>query len=165
MTNINDLLNSINGQYDLLRGFDVEGAKTYDPDIPENLNSLDYISGGYGYWIKMNAPGTLSLTGQAPYATDSLPLHTGWNLIGHWGGDEKQVAVSEGTSTYVAETAIGDDLLPIIDSIELVRGFDAEGAKTYDPAIPEHLNTLHTLKAGQGYWIKLNQDQILDFGP
>ena len=163
ITNINDLFSSIDGQYDLIRGFDAEGAKTYDSDIPENLNSLDYLAGGYGYWIKMNQPGTLSLIGDAPNATDGLQLHTGWNLIGHWGGDVKEVALSEGTSTYVAETLIGDALATIIDSIELVRGFDEEGAKTYDPAIPENLNTLHTLNPGQGYWIKLNQDAVLNY--
>lgn len=165
ITSINTLLDSIEGQYDLLRSFDTEGAKTFDPDLPEYLNTLDYLAGGYGYWIKMNQPGTLSLTGQASSSNDTLQLHTGWNLVGHWGGAEKQVALTEGTSTYAANTPIADDLSTIIDSIELIRGLDEEGAKTYDPDIPEELNTLQTLEPGKGYWIKLNQDQIIEFAP
>ena len=160
-----DALESIAGQYELVRGFNEEGEIIYDPSLSDELNTLNSFSRSHGYWIKMNSPGTLTLTGRALSASYSLLLHTGWNLIGHWGGDEKQVALSEGTSTYVAETAISDDLFSIVDSIELVRSFDVEGAKTFDPNIPEHLNTLHSLGVGQGYWIKLNQDAILNFVP
>lgn len=162
---LSEVLNSIAGQYELVRSIDEEGEKSYDPALPNDQNSLNYLSGGHGYWIKMNSPGTLTLTGRAPYATDSLQLHSGWNLIGHWGGDEKQVALSEGTSTYVADVPIEDVLSPIIDSVELVRGCDETGAKTYAPGIPDHLNTLHVFEAGKGYWVKLNQDQSIDFAP
>lgn len=160
---LSEVFDSIAGQYDLVRSFDEEGEKSYDPALSEN--TLTYFSGGHGYWIKMNSPGTLTLTGRAPYSSDTLQLHNGWNLISHWGGDEKQVALSAGTSTYVADISISDELSSIIDSIELVRGFDADGAKTFDPDIPDNLNTLHSFEAGKGYWIKLNQDQLIDFAP
>jgi len=162
LTSIDDLFSSINGQYELIRGFDTNGAETYAQNIPEHLNSLEYVAGGYGYLIKMNQPGTLTLTGQAPSAADSLQLHAGWNLVGHWGGDENEVSY-DGSPTYVDEVPINIDLADIHDYIEVVHGLDATGTVvTYDPA-DAGAATLNTLEAGKGYWIKLTEGATLNF--
>ena len=45
-------LSSIEGKYEVIRGFDKDGAHTYVPTTPQ-FNDLHYLSPGYGYWIKM----------------------------------------------------------------------------------------------------------------
>lgn len=59
---MNEVLSSISGKYTLVRGFDQNGAQTYDPSLPDHLNTLKYLGGGYGIWIKMNEAAILDIT-------------------------------------------------------------------------------------------------------
>jgi hypothetical protein len=55
---IGDILKSIDGQYDVLRTFDSNGAHTYDPML-EPYSDVYYLGPGYGFWVRMNTSGQL----------------------------------------------------------------------------------------------------------
>jgi len=59
VVSVSDILTSIDGQYDVARSFDINGGHTYDPVVPDFINTLDYMGPGYGYQIKMSSDGML----------------------------------------------------------------------------------------------------------
>lgn len=86
-TAITAVLTSVDGIYDLVYTWDgvTQSWQLYDPDAPPYSNSLFALDERRGFWIHMNAPGTLSVTGSNP-VTSSINLYTagdGWNLVGY----------------------------------------------------------------------------------
>jgi len=59
MTSIGDIWASIAGNYVRVTSFDGQGAHLWNPSLPVT-RTLRYLGPGYGYWIKMNAPGMLT---------------------------------------------------------------------------------------------------------
>jgi hypothetical protein len=62
MTQVNDIgsvLQAIQGDYAVVRTFDIQGGHTYDPALG-SFNNLKYLGPGYGMWIKMNTVKDLS---------------------------------------------------------------------------------------------------------
>jgi hypothetical protein len=59
VNSVSDILTSIDGQYTVVRSFDINGGHTYDPAVPDFINTLDYMGPGYGYQIKMSEDGIL----------------------------------------------------------------------------------------------------------
>ncbi|MBC7224625.1 MAG: hypothetical protein H5T59_10210, partial [Anaerolineae bacterium] len=53
-----DALDSIDGFYTVVLGFD-GGGLSYYPDLPPGMNTLQTMERGFGYWIRMTQPGTL----------------------------------------------------------------------------------------------------------
>jgi photosystem II stability/assembly factor-like uncharacterized protein len=93
------------------------------------------LAPGIGYWLKFDAPASISVTG-VPREADTIAVGTGWNLIG-------AVSSSIPTSGLVTVPA------GIIEGV--LYGFDNSG---YYPA--------STLEPGQAYWVKCTQPgQIL----
>lgn len=91
------------------------------------------LSAGRGYWLKFNAPDSVTLAGQA-VVSDSLEVSAGWNLIG-------------GVSAIIDTGAIAS--LPPAIRVSGFYGFQGG----YD--------TAPLLVPGQGYWVKTNQDGLL----
>ncbi len=56
---IGEIWSSIAGSYVRVTSFDGVGAHLWNPSLPQT-RTLKYLGPGYGYWIKMNAPATLS---------------------------------------------------------------------------------------------------------
>ncbi len=71
--------------------------------------------------------------------TRSISLYTGWNLVS-WNLDND-------------EEDIIKLLIPIMNNVELVMGFEA-GGLTFDPQLPE-FSTLSELDHYHGYWFKM----------
>jgi len=59
VSSVSDIFSSIDGKYTAIIKLDPNGAGIFDPQLPEYLNTLDYISPGYGYWIKMKESASL----------------------------------------------------------------------------------------------------------
>jgi hypothetical protein len=53
------LWESVAGQYERTLTFDGTGAHTLNPALPA-FTTVRYLGPGYGYWIKMKGPGTIS---------------------------------------------------------------------------------------------------------
>jgi hypothetical protein len=148
-TVILDVLASVDGSYDLVYAWDATGGHAsagnwmrYAPGIPGNtLSSLDEHQ---GFWIRMTAPGTLTITGTVPVTTNiSLSTNaSGWNLVGYPSNATRsmpEALTSHGVTDY-----------------SLVYGYHAEDADTwkrYAPGVPG--NDLLELAPGWGYWIKV----------
>ncbi len=60
----------------VVQGFD-GGALTYDPTIPDEFNTLNVMSPGFGYWLKMKCADTLvypATIPPIPVVTRNIPL-------------------------------------------------------------------------------------------
>jgi hypothetical protein len=64
---VTETLEPISGQYDLVYGYDgadtADPWKKYNPGVPVG-NDLENLTPGYGYWIRMTAPATLTISGR-----------------------------------------------------------------------------------------------------
>ncbi len=56
---IGEIWSSLAGSYGRVTSFDGQGAHLWNPSLPQT-RTLRYLGPGYGYWIKMNAPGTMT---------------------------------------------------------------------------------------------------------
>jgi hypothetical protein len=119
--------------------------KLYNPGNPSWANDLLSVGTGSGYWINMTAPATLTITGTHPVQT-SIPLCTGWNLIGYPSVGVKTV------STALSSISGKYDLVWQYRASDL-----ADPWKSYNPSVPSSLNDLTNMEPGFGYWIKMKQ--------
>ncbi len=152
-TAIVDVLSSIKGNYGLVYVWDATTSDwlKYDPSAPSYSNTLTSLDETMGFWINMNAGGTLKVSGTPP-TTTHIALKTGWNLVGF--------------------PSAGSLALPGAFSSHGVTGFTlvyayhasdtAEPWKKFDPAGPSFANNLITLDTGYGYWVKVGSNCTWD---
>jgi hypothetical protein len=165
---LNDVLESIDGQYIIIRNFDKNGAQTFDPNVPAFFNTLHYLAAGYGYWIKMSEVATLTLEGKLTAPSDSLQLTGGWNLIGCWlqeanyNSEEPTIQIPDGVE-WLKVSSLNDVFHSIDTNYSIIRNYDKQGASTFDPNVPGFFNTLHYISPGYGYWIKMTAPAKLNF--
>ncbi len=163
----------IEGQYVVIQGFDEEGAKSYYPDLPPEVNTLEDMDGEHGYWVKIKPFGggggmtiagvadvaaTLRVVGETFAEDRPTDLDAEWNLV-----------------SYLPRRplAVADALQSVDGQYTAVLGYD-QGALSYYPDIDPSFNTLHEMEPLFGYWIRMPQagtlqypttgDQILDIG-
>ena len=138
------VLQSIDGLYDEVRGFDGQ-ALTYRPDIPPEMNTLRSMDGYSGYWIRMLEDAVLTMTGAPIPADTPIQLEPGWNLIAYLP-----------SSSLSVESA----LRSIEGLYEELHGFSGQ-ALSYYAALPPAMNSLQVMQPHQGYWIKMVQPATL----
>ncbi|MBI5017188.1 MAG: hypothetical protein HZB55_17110 [Deltaproteobacteria bacterium] len=160
---------SIAGKYTVIRSFDTAGAHVYDPRLPDYLSDLTYVAGGYGCWIKMTEPGVLTLEGRLLPSSMPRRLSAGWNLVGYWGGDARWTGSEAPPVAFppnLPQESVGSlsEILNGTCSIQVLRSFDAGGAHSYDPRLPDYLNDVTYLGTGYGYWLKVQGDCDLSYG-
>jgi hypothetical protein len=161
-----DVFDSISGKYEIVRSFDSKGAHTFLPDEP-TFNTMKYIAGGYGYWIKMKEAANLELVGLKAAAADSLTLHGNWNLVGYWHPDCRYTGLAP---TVVFPAGAGmtqvEDIGTVLQAIQgdyaVVRSFDSQGGHTYDPALGS-FNNLKYFGPGYGLWSTRNTVKNLPY--
>lgn len=64
---VEEALESISGTYTLVRQYRTGESspwKTYNPELPPTLNTLNNMESGYGYWIYMTEAATLVINGR-----------------------------------------------------------------------------------------------------
>jgi len=76
---------------------------------------------------------------------DTIPLQQGWNLV----GTNSQMSLQE------IKDQLGDENLLVVQG----------GGKTYNKNNPSHLNNFTGFESGNGYWIKVDNDNSLEFTP
>ncbi|MBF0450946.1 MAG: putative Ig domain-containing protein [Candidatus Magnetomorum sp.] len=164
LDNLKDALQSIDGKYEIIRNFDVNGAAAYNPALPSFINSLHYLAAGYGYWIKMKESATWVIPGLLIDPSEPLTLRTGWNLVGCWHTHMQYELTPPSIPLPQQPTGSLKDVFQSINGNYLiVRSHDQDGAKTFNPALPSSMNTLHYISPGFGYWIKMVQPQALTY--
>lgn len=99
--------------------------------------------GGFCYSL-----GELKINVEATICQQSVPLNSGWNLISFdISPDDKSIS----SVTNSLQT----------DNLEFVTGFN-NGAQIFNPNDPPFLNTLQEFEDGFGYWIKVQNDDVLN---
>lgn len=103
----------------------------------------------------------------AGYYQETIPLRAGWNLVSfttavcyYTGEEPPAVPMLEGVR-FQQVASLNDVLASIDNKYEVVRGFDAGGTHTFDPAAPA-FSDLDYLAPGYGYWIKATEDCELE---
>jgi len=128
------------GNLQFVTGFD-GGAATYSPDIPQTFNTLEEVTDGFGYWVKVQSDDILMVEGTCIADDFRNPLDAGWNLIAY------PPDAPQSPATYFADLIANSNLI-------FVTSFD-EGTRTFDPNIPVPFHTIQQLENGFGYWLKI----------
>ncbi len=138
-TNIASVLSGIAGAYEAVWAYSNGVWQVYDPNDPAG-STLTAMQAGNGYWIKMTAQKTLSVSGSAPPA--ALALQAGWNLVGYAGG----------TSCAPASTALS----LFTGALQVAWGYPSpsKGWQFYDPANSN--GSTFQFCPGLGYWFDVN---------
>lgn len=143
-----DVLASIEGNYDLVYAYDgCSGAwQKYDANAAPYVNSLTDLDHTRGFWVKMNAPATLTIQGTAPDSTP-LSLCSGWNLTGY----------PSPTTRPLPDVLNG---VPFT----LMYAYDAFATgnpwQKYDVNGAPYANTLTSVAPKRGYWIRVSANSI-----
>lgn len=163
------------GNWQRIISFDQDGAHLMDKDLPKPINSLHYLSVGYGYWIKMSEPGLLIVNGKVLDRYTILRLKEGWNLMGYitphvcYGKDkyEKEEICPYEKGIYNPESVLYCPLKEFMEigfasiagKFERIISYDTcNGAMVYDANIPEFAHTFHYIGPKYGYWIKMKEE-------
>jgi len=117
------------------------GTVTFNPNLPTPFNTLQTISEGFGYWVKVTNATFLPVDGLCVDDSFRKPFEAGWNLVA-FPPDESQPPAD-----FFADLIANDNL-------EFVAGFDG-GIKTFNPALPTPFQTLQQMENGFGYWVKV----------
>ena len=119
----------------------VQGSGTsFNPSWPDSLNTLKSFDNTSGFWVKMNAAASVSLTGSAlDVSAKTISLKAGWNNIGY---------------TPATAASIRTVLATALDDGKIERIINSKG--NFNPATPDVLNSLKTMTPGEGYWVKAN---------
>ena len=118
---------------------------SYNPELPDFLNTLSTLENGRAYWVKVAQAEQFIVRGKyIELSNIQIPLSEGWNLF-----------------SFPSQTPqdIEDALGSISDYIIQVN----TQTQSYNPTLPPFLNTLEELGPGKGYWIKVNQNCLLTF--
>jgi hypothetical protein len=91
-------------------------------------DSLDY---GLGYWLKFSPNDTFGVVATGAIASDTIPVYSGWNMIGS------------------VSTAI-----PVGGVMSEPPGMVASNFFGFE----DHYGITDSLKPGKGYWVKLSED-------
>ncbi len=105
-----------------------------------HLNDLHDVEAGRGYWINMDNADVVTIRGSL--AGGSVHLTRGWNLVGY------NALVPQGVT---------DAMSSVDGNYTSVWQYEDGDWDRYDLESPfPHLNDLHTLGSGYGYWINVN---------
>jgi hypothetical protein len=137
-SSIASVLSSIAGSYQVVWAYNGQAWQVYDPNDAGG-STLTTMHPGYGYWIKMTSAQTLSISGAAP--PSSIPLNSGWNLVGYNG------------ASCVATSAPSAGLSDLAN-LQVLWGYPSQGWQSYDPN--DSSRGLSGLCPGAGYWIDVN---------
>jgi hypothetical protein len=169
VNSIADILQSIDGQYSYVKGFDGK-ARTYNLSKWSNMK---YMAAGYAYWIKVkddadfdnNGLIYLKLEGSTIAGNEPIPLQLGWNFVGYLGNTVQYLEEMPENIHFIepySEKRISDiaDIFRSIDGqYTYIRGFDQESGFTpYVPDLSVGQNLLKYVGPGYGYCIKIQDD-------
>jgi len=126
-------------------------------EILDHPINIDPVSGWDAGW-SAPIPGfgfadevVLNFTKQEAICTQTINLNAGWNLI--------SLDVSLNNFKPTAENIFGR---PLQDNLELVIGF-YQGAIVYRPCTPPNIDIFFNIKDGFGYWVKVENADVLIF--
>ncbi len=144
-TNLEDVLTSINTEYDTVWSFNssdiMDSWKHYHTSKPSNMNDLSDLDNKIGFWIHVtDADGAeLVVDGDLPTSPQSISLKAGWNLVGY-----------PSTSSRLRNESLNN--LDFGTHISVIRYYDTTTDTLKDVGINDYMGP------GKGYWMLATQD-------
>ena len=114
-------------------------SQSYNSAVPDFLNTLKTLTDGQGYFVKSTNGCTATIQDQLIGSNYSINLISGWNLVGF---PQKDPSGLPGA----VQSLISAGKLKQIKNM----------VKSYDPALPDFLNTLKCGYPGSGYFMNLS---------
>ncbi|MBI2912340.1 MAG: hypothetical protein HYY03_00285, partial [Chloroflexi bacterium] len=111
---------------------------SYDPDVPDFLNTLTAMGITMGFWVNMQEAATLAVMGSAPPPETEIAVAPGWNFVGYPSGYALLVAEALAGIEFNSVWAYDPSLSP-------------SPWQSYDPDVPPALNSLQEITPGRGY--------------
>ena len=150
---IEEVFSQIDEDVEAVWSYDEDGWHVYNPASPET-SDLETVKPGYGYWVKASEDTTLvvggSLLSAGPGIPPSRELQPGWNLIGHYGTEDKPAYCS---LFSLVDTSIG------FPRWSALFGYDADG----NPDDFYEVENWEETEAGKGYWLEMDVED--NYGP
>jgi hypothetical protein len=115
--------------------------KSYKPGRP--INDISTMDVKYGYWVKLNSPGTMTVAGLVPDLTTSN-LKAGWNLVGF--------------PSFRTNYTLGDLSAAAGGSLQAIEMYNSSNAPYYLQRLSQSEWATTYMEAGQAYWILLSSD-------
>jgi hypothetical protein len=156
-TNIEEVLSSIAGNYDLVYAWDATGAHAGSgnwmkhDNIPLTADTLTTLDETMGFWIHMLTADTLDVMGYQPTTTDIALTDDvgGWNLVAY------PSSFTNVLPDVMSNHGAGTDF-------SLVYAYHAADTadtwKLFDLAAPPFANDLTEMAPGWGYWVMVSAD-------
>jgi Raf kinase inhibitor-like YbhB/YbcL family protein len=149
-TAISEVLKDVSANLQIVWSYDNEWKQwfAYKKGLPSTLTTME---AGKGYWVYMNAPGTITMTQWNLLPSTKVNLFEGWNLIGYAGADNEEVT-----------TALGG----ISGNWSVLWNWTGEKwyAKVISmPVLPDAIGSLSVLNPGKAYWIKIRPGMATDW--
>ncbi|SVE32869.1 uncharacterized protein METZ01_LOCUS485723, partial [marine metagenome] len=111
------------------------------------INNIGIMAATEGYYVKVNTASSVTVSGDGTDLPLAIPLTNGWNII-----------------SYPAQNAqdANNVLQSLMDSGSLVKVQDETGlAIEYVSFLSSWINNINNFKAGEGYYVKVNQATTL----
>jgi len=122
----------------------LQGFRSFNPNVPPVLNTLDELGTGDGVWVRVNDAAGTAWEQPAVLTGRTVPLAVGWNLVMWTGGDGFPVVDAVASFAGVLETLFTWDAA-------------AQAFRSYGPNVPSFLNTADTLRFGDGVWMLMTE--------
>lgn len=145
-TAIGEVLKSVIQNVRVVWGYDNQQKKWLKYSAVPNVirpNTLSALEQGKGYWIYMNSPVTLNLTGVE--ALTSIRLYEGWDLIGYPGAEPADAG------------AALSDLNSKWDVVWTWRNNNWLAIPASDSGITLSSPAFTTFQPGSAYWLKIRE--------
>jgi len=110
------------------------------------INNIGNWQSTEGYYMRVNAPSTLSVEGLPVALPLNIPLTNGWNIIGY------PVPTEQNALTV---------LNPLIAANQLVKVQNEAGQAVEQLPVIGWINNIGNLRAGEGYYLKVNTNTSL----
>ena len=158
VADISEILQSIDGQYLEIHGFDQNGFSTYNRT---QFSNMKYMAGGYGYIIKINENANVDLNGYVYLNIDaepldiSTPIHlsNGWNLVSYIGNKTfykndfpQSPNIKSTTTCKIISKSIDDIFCSIKDQYKYIGEINYPETPTF-------------IAPGRGYWLYIQSSQ------
>lgn len=144
-TNLESVLDSINGSYDAVQWYNIKDSsdpwKHHQISKPSELNDLGDIDHKMGFWIHITKAGGIlfKCSGIIPTENQSIPLKSGWNLVGY-------PSLSNRTRTLALNN------LTIDLEVDAIWTYNASSQKW------KQIGEFDYFERGRGYWIHARTD-------
>jgi hypothetical protein len=130
--------------YDPVTGYD---SSAYDADFGEWSKPAMELTPGMGFWVRSGEDITVTLVGEVPQGTLTVPLVAGFNLVSSVVPQAGLLATDLGYPV-----GPGDQIF----TYDTTTGYDSS---TYDADFEEWSNGEPMIAVGQGFWVRTGADK------